>query len=192
MKINGRNCLLAMPALTIILGMLFSCAQTQMQTKAATVQEGKVYTEEDLGLRHETLYDESSTVPVHGETTTKEPGESVKFERSFENSPPLIPHDITGMLPIERDNICKECHMPEEAVFSGATPIPSSHLIDLNTGEYLRGDLDGGRFNCMQCHVIQNILTPAVENIFKGEFRDEKGRYRSNLLNILNEGVKVE
>jgi cytochrome c-type protein NapB len=82
--------------------------------------------------------------------------------------------------------------MPEEAVFSGATPIPSSHLIDLNTGEYLRGDLDGGRVNCMQCHVIQNILTPAVESIFKGEFRDEKGRYRSNLLNILNEGVEAE
>ena len=82
--------------------------------------------------------------------------------------------------------------MPKEAIFSGATPVPSSHLIDLDTKEYLEGSLDGSRFNCLQCHVVQTILTPAVEYIFKGEFRDERGRYRSNLLNILNEGVETE
>jgi cytochrome c-type protein NapB len=123
-----------------------------------------------------------------------EPGESTRFDRSFENSPPLVPHDITGMLPLEGegDNICMGCHMPEEAIFSGATSLPSTHLINFDTGEYLKGELDGGRYNCLQCHVIQNILTPAVENIFKGEFRDERGRYRSNLINILNEGVEAE
>jgi cytochrome c-type protein NapB len=191
MKNKRRSWLLAVLAVTVI-AMLLSCAQTQ--TKSEAPMKEREYTEEDLGLRHETLYEESTTVPVHGETTTKEPGESTKFERSFENSPPLIAHDITGMLPLEGegDNICMGCHMPEEAVFSGATPLPSSHLINLNTGEYLRGNLDGSRYNCLQCHVVQNVLTPAVENIFKGEFRDEKGRYRSNLLNILNEGVDVE
>jgi len=191
MKNKRRSWLLAVLAVTVI-AMLLSCAQTQ--TKSEAPMKEREYTEEDLGLRHETLYEESATVPVHGETTTKEPGESTKFERSFENSPPLIAHDITGMLPLEGegDNICMGCHMPEEAVFSGATPLPSSHLINLNTGEYLRGKLDGSRYNCLQCHVVQNVLTPAVENIFKGEFRDEKGRYRSNLLNILNEGVEVE
>ena len=181
MKGKKKIWLLAILAVAVSMGMLLSCAQT------------KSYTEEDLGLRHETLYDESTTVPAHGETTTKEPGESTKFERSFENSPPLIPHDIDGMLPLEvTDHICMGCHMPEEVEFSGATPIPPTHLIDLDTGEYLRGKLDGGRVNCLQCHVIQNILTPAVKNIFKGEFRDERGRYRSNLLNILNEGVEVD
>lgn len=181
--------LLAALVSVISLGLLISFAQATSETKTTLKS---VYTEEELGLRKETLYDEDSTIPVHGETTTKEPGESIRIERSFENSPPLIPHDITGMLPLEDDNICSGCHMPEEAVLSGAVPIPSSHLIDLDTGEYLRGKLDGGRFNCMQCHVIQNILTPAVENVFKGEFRDAEGRYRSNLLNILNEGVDVD
>ncbi len=178
--------LLAIFAATVSLGVLISCAQTQTSTKT--------FSEEELGLRHETLYNESSTVPVQGETTKKEPGESTKFERSFENSPPLIAHDISGMLPLETDNICMGCHMPAEAVFSGATPVPASHLIDLDTKEkeYLKGALDGSRFNCLQCHVVQNILSPAVENIFKGEFRDERGRYRSNLLNILNEGVEAE
>jgi cytochrome c-type protein NapB len=180
MERNRKTRLLAVLVGILFSVILFSCAPA------------KTYTEEDLGLRQETLYDESATIPVHGDTTKKEPGESIRLERSFENSPPLIPHDISGMLPLAEENICTGCHMPQEAMFSGATPIPSSHLIDLNTGEYLRGELDGGRFNCVQCHVIQTILTPAVENIFKGEFRDEKGRYRSNLLNILNEGVEVE
>ena len=191
MKSKRTTWLLAVLVSVISLGLLISCAQTKSQTKTTAKT---VYTEEDLGLRHETLYDEDTTVPVHGETTTKEPGESTKFERSFENSPPLIAHDITDMLPLEGegDNICMGCHMPEEAVSSGATPLSSSHLIDLNTGEYLRGKLDGSRYNCLQCHVVQNILTPAVANIFKGDFRDERGRYRSNLLNILNEGVEAE
>ncbi|HBH62699.1 MAG TPA: hypothetical protein DDX85_13380 [Nitrospiraceae bacterium] len=72
------------------------------------------------------------------------------FERSFKNTPPLIPHGITGMLPLERDNICMGCHMPEDAVFSGTTPIPTSHLTTFTTGEYLRGKLDGSKFNCFR------------------------------------------
>ena len=182
MRKHAKKWFLLVLAAAVTTGMLVvSCAPT------------KSYTEEDLGLRHETLYDESTTVPAHGETTTNEPGESTKFERSFENSPPLIPHDIDGMLPLEvADHICMGCHMPEEVEDSGATSIPRSHLMDLDTGEDLKGSLDGGRVNCLQCHVIQNILDPAVENIFKGEFRDEQGRYRSNLLDTLNEGVEAE
>lgn len=183
MKKNRGTQPLAVLVGALVCGMIVSCAQ---QAKRAS------YSEEELGLRRTTLYDEAEIEPIHGETTKKEPGESTRFERSFENSPPLIAHDITGMLPIEEENICMGCHMPQEAIFSGATPIPSSHLIDFDTGEYLRGELDGARFNCVQCHVVQTTLTPAVENIFKGDFRDERGRYRSNLLNILNEGVEAD
>ena len=183
MKRNKKTWFLTVLVGALVFGMIVSCAQ---QTKKAS------FSEEELGLRKTTLYDESGIEPVHGETTKKEPGESTKFERSFENSPPLIAHDISGMLPMDEDNICMGCHMPKEAIFSGATPVPSSHLINLDTKEYLEGSLDGSRFNCLQCHVVQTILTPAVENIFKGEFRDERGRYRSNLLNILNEGVETE
>ncbi len=161
--------------------LFYACAQT------------KYYTEEELGIRKETIYDETATTPARGVPIKKEAGESEKIARAFENSPPLISHDITGMLPIAlTDNLCMDCHMPDEAVGSDATAIPESHFTDLDTGKYLGGDLDGNRYDCMQCHVIQTTLSPPVENIFKGEFRDEKGRYRSNLLNILNEGVEVE
>ena len=181
MASNKKICLLAVLVGAISFALVFSCAHK------------KSYTEEELGLRQETLYDESTTVPVHGETTKKEPGESTKIERAFENSPPLIPHDITDMLPLEQtDNICMGCHMPEEAVGTDATPIPRSHLVDLGTGKDLKGTLAGSRYNCMQCHVIQTELSPAVQNLFKGEFRDEQGRYRSNLLEVLDEGVEIE
>jgi len=153
----------------------------------------KAYTEEELGLRKETLYDEEKELPAHGEPTKKEPGESKRIERSFENSPPLIPHDITGMLPIaQTDNMCEKCHMPEEAAAAGATPIPRSHFTDLDTGKNLGNTLDGKRYNCMQCHAIQTTVTPPIKNLFKSEFRNKKDKYKSNLLDNLNEGVKAE
>lgn len=159
----------------------------------AYAQPKKTYTEEEIGIRHESLYDESKEAPVHGERVKKEPGESKMIERAFENSPPLIPHDITGMLPIaQTDNMCMGCHMPDKAVSTGATPIPRSHLTDMDTGKDLEGKLDGKRYNCMQCHVIQMTITPPVRNVFKGEFRDSKGKQRSNLLDVLNEGVQTE
>jgi len=183
MRKSRHKNLLMLSLILVASGLLVSCASS------------KYYTEEELGLRKETLYDESATVPVHGELLNKEAGESARIERSFENSPPLIPHDITGLLPLrlpDSNNACLECHMPKDAVSMGATPIPLSHLVDLDSGKDLSGELDGSRYNCMQCHVKQTTLSPAVENIFKGEFRDEKGRYRSNLMEILNEGVEAE
>jgi cytochrome c-type protein NapB len=153
----------------------------------------KTFYEEELGIRKEPLSDEDITVPTHGETTKKEPGESTRFTRSFENSPPLIPHDITGMLPLaESDNICLGCHMPDEAPTMGATPLPKTHFIDLDTGKDLGENLDGNRYNCLQCHVVQNIVTAPVVNIFKGDFRTEGGKYRSNLIDTLNEGVHAD
>lgn len=153
----------------------------------------KTLSEEDLGIRHEDIDDESRIKPATGDYPKDEPGKSKKIERAFENSPPLIPHDITGMLPIaETNNMCIGCHMPESARATGATPIPKSHLVDFQTGKDLKGKLDGKRYDCMQCHVQQVTLTPPVANLFKGEFRSKEGRRRSNLIDTLNEGVKAE
>jgi len=76
----------------------------------------KAKSEEEIGIRHETLYDETKAMPAHGEYGKAEPGKSKLLGRAFENSPPLIPHDLTGMLPIvETNNACLNCHMPEQA-----------------------------------------------------------------------------
>ncbi len=148
---------------------------------------------EESGIRKESVEEETTVTPSHGEYLKSEPGKSKKIERSFENSPPLIPHDLTGMLPIaETGNMCLGCHMPDEAARSGATAIPRSHLIDLETGEDLHGKLDGKRYNCMQCHVPQVEIPAPVKNTFKSEFRNKKGKVSSNLSDILNEGVPAE
>jgi cytochrome c-type protein NapB len=149
--------------------------------------------EEDLGIRKESVFDEKSVEPEHGEYYHSEPGKSQNLGRAFENSPPLIPHDLTGMLPIaETNNMCLGCHMPEAAKGIGATPMPKTHFIDFDTGKDLKGKLDGKRYNCMQCHVPQVNIPEPIRNTFKADFRSKKTKTRSDLINSLNEGVKAE
>ena len=120
------------------------------------------------------------------------PGAASKIERSFENAPPLIPHSLEGLVPITKDNnMCVTCHMPEFAKDSGATPIPASHLYDIRNKKDLAGKLDDERYNCTTCHVEQqNGVTQLVGNKFKPDFRDKNGSHKSNLLDVLNDGVK--
>lgn len=176
----------------IAAGLLLIIALGAGSVIAASKQQ-KETNEEDLGIRKESIYEEETVKPGHGEYPQAEAGKSKKIKRTFENSPPLISHDIAGMLPIaETNNMCLSCHMPEHAKSMGATPIPRSHLTNLETGEDLKGRLDRKRYDCMQCHVQQVNIQPPVKNLFKGEFRDEKGKERSNLYDILNEGVQAE
>ncbi|MCL4537908.1 MAG: nitrate reductase cytochrome c-type subunit [Nitrospirae bacterium] len=162
-------------------------------TAEGVIAQTKTLTDEELGIRKETIYDEGTVKPEHGEYSRETPGKSKRIERSFENSPPLIPHDITGMLPIaETNNICLGCHMPDAARSMGAVPIPKSHFMDFETKKDLKGKLDGKRYNCVQCHVPQTETAPPVKNVFKGEFREKKGKFRSNLIDTLNEGVTAE
>jgi cytochrome c-type protein NapB len=155
--------------------------------------QAKAKSEDEIGLRHETLYDETKVSPAHGEYGKAEPGKSKPLGRAFENSPPLIPHDLTGMLPIvETNNACLNCHMPEHAGALGATPLPKSHFFDIDTGKDLKGVLDGKRYPCMQCHVPQVNIPEAIKNTFKADFRSKKSKTSSNLLDTLNEGVKAD
>ena len=156
--------------------------------------QAKAKSEDEIGLRQETtLYDETKAMPAHGEYGKAEAGKSKLLGRAFENSPPLIPHDLTGMLPIvETNNACLNCHMPEYASAIGATPMPKSHFFDIGAGKDLKGALDGKRYHCLQCHVPQVVIPEAIKNTFKADFRSKKSKTSSNLLDTLNEGVKAD
>lgn len=118
-------------------------------------------------------------------------GESKRYDRSFENAPPLIPHDLEGLIPITADNnMCVSCHMPEVAKEVGATPIPKSHLYSIRNKKDLEGKLSDDRFNCTTCHVPQANVEAKFKNNFKPEYRDANSTSRSNLLDVLNEGVR--
>ncbi len=180
-------------SLVILATVIGVCICLSFGIAAADSKKHKEMKEEDLGIRKESLYEEEKEKPEHGEYSTAEPGKSQKLGRAFENSPPLIPHDLTGMLPIaETNNACLNCHMPDHAVSVGATPMPKSHFFDIETGKDLGDKLDGKRYFCMECHVPQVNIPEVIKNEFKGEFRTKKSRTRSDLLDTLNEGVKAE
>jgi len=176
----------------IIIGIIAALALAMTADRALAQAGAK--SEDEIGLRRETtLYDETKAMPAHGEYGKAEPGKSKPLGRAFENSPPLISHDLTGMLPIEEtNNACLNCHMPEHASALGATPMPRSHFFDIDTGRDLKGEMDGKRYFCMQCHVPQVNIPEAIKNTFKADFRSKKSKTSSNLLDNLNEGVKAD
>jgi len=172
--------------------------------------------EESLGLRKTNLYTEKSE--TIGEAThygKAAAGSSKVFERAFENAPPMIPHDLEGMLPIKiGSNACTGCHMPEVAPSMKATAIPASHFAsfrpttamgadgritkegkvinntsDFKTVVHKLDKLSGARFNCTLCHAPQSTQAPLVGNTFKADF-SANGAKSSNLIDTINEGVQ--
>lgn len=190
-------------------------------TAAATIftigcSASKTVSEESLGLRTTNLYTEKDTVADKTTYGTKAAGTSMKIERAFENAPPMIPHDVEGMLPITiGNNMCTSCHEPAVAESMGATPLPKSHFTNFrphttltkegmiekegkvvnNTSDFKTvakplPTLAGARFNCSQCHTPQSNSTMVPKNEFKGDFRTNGSTSKSNLIDNINEGVK--
>lgn len=173
--------------------------------------------EESLGLRKTNLYTENTTTGDKTMYAKEAAGTSKHINRAFENAPPMIPHDVDGMLPITISyNACTGCHEPAVAPSMNATPIPKSHFTDYrpttslasngkitkegmavdNTSDYVVGaakklnKLSGSRFNCSQCHAPQSQGKLVVESTFEADFRKEGSNRASNLVNNINEGVK--
>lgn len=148
------------------------------------------YTEEELGLRKVDLYSEKSVVAESTSYAKAAPGESKVMQRSFENAPPMIPHDVEGMMEITKEsNACLSCHAPEVAEAVKATVVPASHLYDMRKGTKL-ADVSQARYVCVSCHAPQSANEPLVKNEFQAEFRKKDGAVKTNLLETLNEGVK--
>lgn len=165
--------------------------------------------EESLGLRKTDLYSESKeTVGEKAEYSKQYAGSSTKIKRAFQDAPPMIPHNVEGMLPIKiNSNMCKNCHMPAVAAAMKATPMPESHFIDFRPSTAIGKDgrltkngvsvdntssasledvsikkidkLSGSRFNCTLCHAPQS-KGQAVENIFEADFTSKDGASKSS------------
>ena len=169
---------------TLIMGSLFSII---VATGCAVTQS---YNEEELGLRKVDLYSEKTVVGEPTAYSTVSAGESKMIQRSFENAPPMIPHDVEGMMDMTKDsNACTGCHLPEVAEAVKATPIPKSHFFDMRTQKVLT-EMSSARYNCSACHAPQSANEPLVKNEFKPDYRKANGMERSNLIDNLNEGVR--
>jgi len=171
---------------------------------------GKTVSEESLGLRKTDLYSEKSETEGDAAKYNKAAaGTSQKIKRAFQDAPPMVPHDVEGMLPITiKDNQCTGCHMPEIAPSVGATAIPSSHFTNFRAATAIAADgriskngvattntseasmknisikkqakLVGARYNCSQCHAPQSGDALAVENTFEADFTRADGATASS------------
>ena len=154
--------------------------------------------EESLGLRKTTLNNEA-VAPAKTSYRKSVAGSSQKIERAFQDAPPMIPHDTTGMLPITiNNNQCIGCHDPAVAKDVGATPYPVSHMTNFRPKSYaIKGEntsseklahidiekknhLIGARFNCSQCHAPQSDTPLAVPNNFVPDYTAKDGASRSS------------
>ncbi len=179
--------------------LLFVGCNDTAATPAAEAKVKPTISEESLGLRKTDLYSESTTESDATHYTKNAAGSGHKIARAFQDAPPMIPHDVEGMVPITiNDNQCIACHDPMVAKDMGATPYPSSHMTNfrasssyalkgINTSD---GTLDhvsithdtklvGARFNCTQCHASQSDA-PAPKNNFEAVFTHADGATASS------------
>ena len=169
-----------------------------------------VIDEDSIGLRKVDLLSEEKAAPSETKYGTSQPMSGYKIERAYQNAPPMIPHDVEGMLEITQDNnMCVGCHDVSVAESMTATPIPKSHYIDFRPKHKLEGDnfvkstddmknevsikpievISHARFNCTACHAPQSTGKLAVENTFKANYTRKDGKTHSTWNEVLTDDL---
>ncbi|MCF6309022.1 MAG: nitrate reductase cytochrome c-type subunit [Sulfurimonas sp.] len=195
MKAMSKITIGLVAAALLMVGCVGESAKASSKTGASNI-----VTEASLGLRKTDLYTEDSTTASKTEYRTAQAMGSTKIKRAFQDAPPMIPHDTTGMLPIKiGDNRCLSCHLPKVASGVGATPIPVSHFTNFRPHNIIKNGmfkkevdnyknevsiketthLQGARFNCTQCHAPQSQGNLAVENTFEAVYLQKDGAEKS-------------
>ena len=169
-----------------------------------------VIDDDSIGLRKVELLSEDKAAPAEAKYGTSAPTSGYKIERAYQNAPPMIPHDVEGLLEITPDNnACIGCHEAAVAPSMNATPIPKSHYINFRPKDKLEGDnfikgadnmknevsikpidtISSARFNCTACHAPQSTGELAVENTFKPTYTRKDGKEKSTWDQVLTDDL---
>ncbi|QCT94361.1 nitrate reductase cytochrome c-type subunit; periplasmic nitrate reductase electron transfer subunit [Caminibacter mediatlanticus TB-2] len=142
-------------------GFLFAGCQQTMQTQKKDV--------EITGVRKAPLTEGSQNLPiVKYNDQAPIPGKVKPFKKSFVTAPPMIPHSVEGMVPITKNNnMCLNCHMPQNAKALGVIPMPRDHFVDNFENGKVVHKVAGSRYFCTLCHTPQAKLDPVIENKFE-------------------------
>jgi len=172
MKVINKITLGLVAATLLLVGCGSDTAPAKQEVVKPTISENS------LGLRKSTLYNED--LKPHGtkysDTYT---GSGHKIKRAFQDAPPMIPHDVTGLIPIKiNDNQCLSCHMPEMAKMGGmgATPIPVSHFTDFRPATTIAEDgemqKDGHNIKNTSSEKLMNVSIKPTEGgkLYGGRF----------------------
>jgi len=140
------------------------CNQANTSTNTISNKPVKV-----TGIRKASLEKDSQNLPVVKYTSQPPiPGKVKLFKKSYVTAPPMIPHSIAGMTPITvKNNMCLNCHLPQNAKALGVTPMPPDHFIDNFDGDKHIRRVAGSRYFCTTCHAPQAKLNPVIENKFE-------------------------
>ena len=154
---------IALISAAAVLVLLTGCNQS---TTADSVSNKKV---EVTGIRKASLDKGSQNLPVVTYNSQAPiPGKVKSFKKSFVTAPPMIPHRVKEMVPITvKNNMCLNCHMPQNAKALGVTPMPKDHFVDNFEGGKHIQRVAGSRYFCTTCHAPQANLNPVVENKFE-------------------------
>lgn len=91
-------------------------------------------------------------------------------ERTFEEQPPVVPHESERYAINLKENECLECHMKQPGKDEAkSVEMSESHFIN-REGEKL-GKPAGARHFCTQCHVPQVDAPPLVGSTFQSVAR---------------------
>ncbi len=170
----------------------------------------KTIDDDSIGLRKVELLSEDKAAPSETKYGTSAPMSGYKIERAYQNAPPMIPHDVEGLMEITPDNnACIGCHEVAVAPSMNATPIPKSHYINFRPKHKLEGDnlvkttddmknevsikpidtISSARFNCTACHAPQSTGELAVENTFKPTYTRKDGKEKSTWDQVLTDDL---
>lgn len=86
--------------------------------------------------------------------------------RNYPQQPPLIPHNVQGLLIQTRVNMCLACHARQTEQRSHAAKLPNSHFLD-SAGKTISDTVAPRRWFCVQCHVPQVDTLPLVGNTYR-------------------------
>ena len=169
-----------------------------------------VIDDDSIGLRKVDLFSEEKATPDETKYGTAQPMSGYKIERAYQNAPPMIPHDVEGMLDVTpQNNSCIGCHDVSVAESMGATAIPKSHYIDFRPKHKLDGEnfvktidnmknevsikpietISNARFNCNACHAPQSTGELAVENTFEANYTRNDGKNKSTWDEVLTDDL---
>ena len=88
----------------------------------------------------------------------------VRRQRAYAMQPPVVPHKIEGYQVDKNANRCMFCHTRTRTQQSQAPMISVTHFMGRD-GNFL-AELSPRRYFCLQCHVPQVPVEPAVGNRF--------------------------
>ncbi len=112
-------------------------------------------------LRGATPIPEESAPPPLYNTENKD----VKRARAYTMQPPTIPHKIDNYQLDRNANKCLSCHSRSRTPETQAPMVSVTHYMDRDNN--FLADISPRRYFCLQCHVPQAEVKPAVESTFE-------------------------